>query len=124
MNDIKGSDQQEQILKLLSKTTNKSTPESNITEIDGFISKDHIGFKFIKKNVRKFPAKSKVIDIDEEIDKGMIQYVHRGYEWVEPNIIQKALLYMEQDDFDGDFFTFGRILNQCTVDSKIEVELL
>ena len=71
------------------------------------------------------PTKTKVIEVDEDTGKVMLEYVHGGLELVEPNIIQEALLSKNQgDDMDG-FWTFSKVLNHRTVENgKIEVELL
>ena len=75
-NDIEGSDQTAPTLDLLSEMVNIPPPEIDITEINGLISKDHIGFEFIKNDVRNVPIKSKVIEVDKETGKLMIEYVH------------------------------------------------
>ena len=58
--------------------TNGHSPEIDITKIDGFIAKDHIGFEFIMNDVRNIPTKLKVIEVDKETEKLPIEYVHSG----------------------------------------------
>ena len=69
--------QQEPLLALLSKITNKHSLEIDITKINGSIAQDHIGFKFIMNDIRNIPTKSKIIEVDEETGL-IIVYVDGG----------------------------------------------
>jgi len=110
-------------LDLLSEMCNSSPPEFDITQINGFNANDHIGLEFLKKDSRNVPAKAKVIEVDEETGRVMLEYIHGGLEWVEPNVIQEAILSKNQDD-EG-FYTFSKVLGHRTIQNgKIEVEIL
>eukprot|EP00957_Ditylum_brightwellii_P103051 7853363-Ditylum_brightwellii.AAC.1 len=57
-----------------------------------FDTNEHIGFEFIRKDKREVPIKTKVLEVDEDTGKVLLEYVHGGFELVEANAIQKALL--------------------------------
>mmetsp|Transcript_1296 Transcript_1296/g.1575 ORF Transcript_1296/g.1575 Transcript_1296/m.1575 type:complete len:358 (+) Transcript_1296:276-1349(+) len=112
-------------LDLLSELVNSPTPIWDPTTVNGFEAKDHIDFEFIHKDKRGIPTKAKVIEVDEETGKVMLEYVHGGLESVEPNIIQDALLSKDQGDEGDGMWTFSKILSHRTVENgKVEVEVL
>eukprot|EP00957_Ditylum_brightwellii_P102781 7832712-Ditylum_brightwellii.AAC.2 len=62
------------------------------SEINGFDAMEHIDFEFGCKDKHAVPTKVKVIKVDEDTRKALLEYVHGGLEWVEQNILQEALL--------------------------------
>ena len=79
-------------LDLLSDIVNSPMPVVDPSEINGFDATEHIGFEFVRNDKRKVPTKTKVIEVDEDTGKVLLEYVHGGLELVEPNILQEALL--------------------------------
>ena len=112
-------------LDLLSDIVNSPTPVLDPSEINGFDASKHIGLEFVHKDSQQIPTKAKVIEVDDETGKIMLEYVHGGFELVEPNVIQEALLSKEYHDDGDDIWTFSKVLNHRTVSNgKIEVEIL
>eukprot|EP00957_Ditylum_brightwellii_P140456 10701497-Ditylum_brightwellii.AAC.1 len=66
-------------------------PVVDPSEINGFNATEHIGFEFVHNDKRKVPTKTKVIEVDEDTGKVLLEHVHGGLELVEPNILQEAL---------------------------------
>ena len=121
--DFEGSEKADVKIDLLSDIVKSTSPEVNITTINDFNTSEHIGFEFIRKDQQDVPAKTKIIEVDEDTGRALLEYIHGGLEWVEPNVIQEALLSREQND--GDLYTFSKILNhRTTTNGKIEIEIL
>eukprot|EP00957_Ditylum_brightwellii_P031549 2392580-Ditylum_brightwellii.AAC.1 len=100
-------------------------PVVDPSEINGFNATEHICFEFVHKDKRKVPTKTKVIEVDEDTGKVLLEYVHGGLELVEPNILQEALLSRTQQDDKDYLWLFSKILNHRAVtNTKIEVEVL
>ena len=93
--DIEGSKTEKGQPKLdfLSDIVKSPTPEVDVTEINGFNAQDHIGLEFVRKDWRDVPCKTKVIEVDEDTGKVMLEYIHGCLEFVDANIIQEALFY-------------------------------
>ena len=53
-------------LDLLSDIVNSPMPVVDPSEINGFDATEHIGFEFVRKDKRKVPTKTKVIEVDED----------------------------------------------------------
>eukprot|EP00957_Ditylum_brightwellii_P041687 3157274-Ditylum_brightwellii.AAC.1 len=71
----------------------------------------------------KVPTKTKVIEVDKDTGKVLLEYVHGGLELVEPNILQEALLSRTQQEDEDYLWSFSKIINHRTVtNGKIEVE--
>ena len=120
--EIEGSPPQEPQLDLLSDLVNSPMPVFDPTE---FEAKDHIGFEFVHTDKQEIPTKAKVIEIDEDTGKALLEYVHGGLEYVEPNIIQEALLSAQQMEDGEGFWTFSKVLGHQTAENgRIEVEVL
>eukprot|EP00957_Ditylum_brightwellii_P020458 1542067-Ditylum_brightwellii.AAC.2 len=78
----------------------KST--AKLHNLERFDAIKHIGFEFICKDKHEVPTKTKVIEVDEDTGKDLLEYIHGGFELVEPNIMQEALLsrnHQEDEDF-------------------------
>eukprot|EP00957_Ditylum_brightwellii_P103265 7870580-Ditylum_brightwellii.AAC.1 len=112
-------------LDLLLEMVNSPMPEFDPSDIDGFDASKHIGLEFIRKDKYEVPTKAKVIEVDDETGKVMLEYIHGGLEVVGLNIIQESFLSKaQQDDADG-FWMFSKVLNYCVVSNgKIEVEII
>eukprot|EP00957_Ditylum_brightwellii_P069258 5257825-Ditylum_brightwellii.AAC.1 len=77
-------------------------PVVDPSEINGFDVTEHIGFEFVCNDKHKVPTKTKVIEVDEDTGKVLLEYIHGGLELVEPNIFQEALLSRTQQE-DEDY---------------------
>ena len=81
--------------------------------------------EFVRKDKRNVPTKTKVIEVDEDTGKVMLEYLHGGLELVEPNVIQEASLSRDQEDDGNKLWSFSKVLNHRTESNgKIEVEIL
>ena len=79
----------------------------------------------MRKDKRGVPTKVTVVEIDEDTEKVMLEYIHGGLELVAPNIIQEALLSRVQEDENNRAWTFDKVLGHRTGDNgKVEVEIL
>ena len=64
-----------------------------------------------------------MIEVDADTGRVMLEYAHGGLEWVEPNIIQEALL--SREDAGVEMWTFEKILQHRTGDhGRLEVQVL
>eukprot|EP00957_Ditylum_brightwellii_P195318 14880695-Ditylum_brightwellii.AAC.1 len=90
-------------------------PVVDTSKINGFDANEHIGFEFVHKDKREVPTKTKVVEVDEDTGKILLEYVHGGLELVEPNIIQEALLSRNQQEDEVYLWLFSKILNHRTV---------
>jgi len=59
---------------------NSSPPEFDITKINGFNAEEHVGLEFLRKDARDVPSNVKVIEVDEETGRIMLEYIHGGLE--------------------------------------------
>ena len=83
----------------------------------------HMGYSFFKNDKRQVPTKTTVIEVDEDTGKILLEYISGELEWVEPNIVQEAIL-SRQDDEQG-YFTFSKILtHKKGVNNRLELEVL
>ena len=122
MRDLEGSQDEKAAFDLLSELVKVPAQEIDPSRTY-FDANGHIGLEFLRKNPQGVPSKTKVMEVDDETGKVLLEYVNGGLEWVEPNIIQEALL--SKDQGDGDFYTFDKILNHRTLPGgKIEIEVL
>ena len=98
--DIEGSKTEKGQPKLdfLSNIVKSPTPEVDVTKINSFNVQDHIGLEFVRKDQRDVLCKTKVIEVDKDTGKIMLEYIHGGLEFVDANIIQEALLLRDQDE--------------------------
>jgi len=109
-------------LDLLSEMMNSSMPTVDKTEFD---PNDHIGLQFIRRDNAGLAVSTKVVEVDDETGKVLLEFVHGGYEWVMPNIVQEALLSRVCDDDGSGFHSFKKVLNHKTEPGgRIMVELL
>jgi len=108
-------------LDLLSEITNSAMPLIDKTE---FQVSDHIGLEFVRKDPAGVPVKTKVIEVDDETGKALLEYVHGNYEWVMPNVVQEALLSRACDDDGQGFHSFKKVLCHKKMNQALWVELL
>jgi len=85
--ESEGSEKEKVSLDFLSDLTNSAPPIVDVSNVNGFDVEAHKGLEFIKKDNRGVPAKTKVIDVNKETEKSLLEYVHGGLEWVDSNII-------------------------------------
>ena len=52
-----------------------------------------------------------MIEVDEDTGKVMLEYIHGGLEWVEPDIIQEALLARGNNNSADNLYSFTKVLN-------------
>eukprot|EP00957_Ditylum_brightwellii_P015084 1137990-Ditylum_brightwellii.AAC.1 len=50
--------------------------------INGFQADNHIGFEFIHKDKCGVPTKAKVIEVDKDTGRVMLEYVHGVWKWL------------------------------------------
>eukprot|EP00957_Ditylum_brightwellii_P059532 4520548-Ditylum_brightwellii.AAC.1 len=99
-------------------------PVVDHSEINGFDANEHIGFEFVHKDKREVSTKTKVIEVDEETGKVLLEYVHGELELFEPKIIQEVLQSRNQHEDKDDPSLFSKILDHRTVTNrKTEVEV-
>ena len=91
-------------LNLLSELTQSKPPDFDPTEV--------IGASFIRVNSANDPSKVTVIEVDPDDGRVLLEYANSELEWVEPNIVQEALL--SRGDQGSEFFSFSKILNHRT----------
>eukprot|EP00957_Ditylum_brightwellii_P181426 13820086-Ditylum_brightwellii.AAC.1 len=77
-------------------------PVVDPSKINDFDATEHIGFEFVCKDKGKAPTKTNIIEVDEDTGNVLLEYVHEGFELIEPNILQEALLSRNQQE-DGDY---------------------
>eukprot|EP00957_Ditylum_brightwellii_P098002 7464460-Ditylum_brightwellii.AAC.1 len=95
------------------------------SENNSFDANEHIGLEFIRKDQCKLAARAKVIEVEEDTGKVLLEYVHSGLELVDTNIIQEALLFKEQHGDAEGLWTFSKVLKCRTFkNGKIKVEVL
>ena len=70
----------------------------------------YLGYSFVRADAHDIPHKTTVIDVDEETGRVLLEYVHGQTEWVEPNILQEALLSREANDDGTNLWTFSTVL--------------
>ena len=51
-----------------------------------------LGISFVREDSRNVPTKTTVMEVDEETGRVLLEYTHGDLEWVQPNVIQEALL--------------------------------
>ena len=68
----KTSDRNKLELHLLTEMVNSSTPEVDITIVNGFDANDHIGIEFVKKDKRDFPTKVTVVEVEKDNGKVLL----------------------------------------------------
>ena len=82
-----------------------------------------IGATFIREDDRQVPTKTTVMEVDEDTGKLLLEYANGTLEWVQPNVVQEALL--SREDEGAGLYTFKKILNhRTTSNGKVEVEVL
>eukprot|EP00957_Ditylum_brightwellii_P180624 13758821-Ditylum_brightwellii.AAC.1 len=81
--------------------------------------------EFIHTDKKGVPTKATVAEVDADISKVVLEYIHGGLEIVESNVIQEVLLSKEQGDEGNGLWTFSKILeHRMGENSKIEVHVL
>jgi len=88
---------------------------------DAFDPLDVIGASFIRNNTRGIPMKATVVECDEETGKVLLEYAYGAQEWVEPNLVQEALL--SQEDNDANMWTFSEVLGHRQEGNQTMVEI-
>ena len=68
-----------------------------------------VGKLFVKEDRRGVPSKCTVIECNEDTGKILLEYAHGGQEWVMPNLVQEALLSV--NDPDNERWVFKRIIS-------------
>ena len=78
------------------------TPNTNPAELDlmcdlvggsaDFDPIQYLGYSFVRVDTHDIPHKTMVIDVDKETGRILLEYIHGQMEWVEPNIVQEAML--------------------------------
>ena len=58
----------------------------------------YLGFSFVCVDTHGIPHQTMVIDVDKETGHILLEYIHGQVEWVEPNILQEALLSHADND--------------------------
>ena len=112
-------------LNFLSEIVNSPIPEVDIIQVNSFDAREHIGMEYIKKNKGGVPTIVKMIEVDEDTGRWILEYIYGGLEVIEPRVIQEALLSKEQEDDGGNHWTFEKFLNHRIVKyRKVEFELL
>eukprot|EP00957_Ditylum_brightwellii_P011278 853250-Ditylum_brightwellii.AAC.1 len=120
--EIEGS---QPTLDLLLDLVSSSMPVADHSEINELDANEHIGFEFVHKDKCEVPTEAKVIKVDEDTGKVLLEYVHGGLELVELNIIQEVLLSRSQHEDEDYLWLFSKILNHRTVtNGEIEVEVM
>eukprot|EP00957_Ditylum_brightwellii_P097343 7414034-Ditylum_brightwellii.AAC.1 len=95
------------------------------SEINDFDVTKCIGFEFVCKDKHEVPTKTKVIKVDEDTGKVLLEYVYGGLELIEPIILQETLLSRNQQEDEDYIWPLSKILNHRTVtNGKIKVEVL
>ena len=70
-----------------------------------------------------FLPRLKVIDVDKETGCILLEYIHGQTEWVEPNILQEALLSHAADDDGTNLWTFSTVLDHKTENNQVHVKI-
>ena len=106
-------------------TVDFSSVNSVASPNDSFDAKDHIGLQFVRTDKNNVPIRTKVVEVDEDTRKVMLEYIHGGLEMVDPNVIQEALLSREHQDDGNTLWVFEWILNHQTTDhDRVKVKVL
>ena len=69
-----------------------------------------IGASFVRKDMREVPSKTTVMEVDEDSGKILLEYAHGELKWVQPNVVQEALLE-RSEAIDANLHTFTKILD-------------
>ena len=64
-----------------------------------------------------------VIDVDKETGRILLEYVHGQVEWVEPNILQEALLSHADNDDSSNLWAFSMVLDHKTENNQVQVQI-
>ena len=100
---------------LHSEIQNAKPPESDPTLV--------IGASFVCKDMREVPSKTTVIEVDEDTGKILLEYSHGELEWVQPNVVQEALLE-RSEEIEANLHTFKKILDhQSRYQGRTEVQV-
>ena len=83
----------------------------------------HLGYSFVHADTNGIPHMTMVIDVDEETGHILLEYLHGQVKWVEPNILQEALLSHADDDDSSNLWTFSMVLNHKTENNKVQVQV-
>ena len=114
--EVTGSRQSGVQLDLLGEMANSQCPE--------FDPSMHMGYTFVREDKRSVPTKTSVVEVDEDTGRVLLEYISGELEWVEPNIVQEAILSKIEDDGDG-FYTFSEILSHKKgPNNRLELEIL
>ena len=83
---------------------------------------DFMDYSFIRQDRNNIPTRTTVIEVNAEDGQVLLEYAHGQHEWVQPNIIQEALLSRQDDG--ADLWSFKKVLSHKHVEGKAMVELL
>ena len=83
----------------------------------------YLGYSFVRADAHDIPHKTTVIDVDKETGRVLLEYIHRQTEWVEPNILQEALLSREANDDGTNLWTFSTVLDHKTENNQVHVKI-
>ena len=75
---------------MLSEMTNSNCPDFDPTL--------HMGYTFVRDDKRSVPTKTTVVEVDKDTGRVLLEYISGELEWVEPNIVQEAILSRNDDD--------------------------
>ena len=82
-----------------------------------------VSYSFVRADAHDIPHKTTVIDVDEETGRVLLEYVHGQTEWVEPNILQEALLSRDANDDGTNLWTFSTVLDHKTENNQVQVKI-
>ena len=83
-----------------------------------------MGYTFVREDKQSVPTKTSVVEVDEDTGRVLLEYVSGELEWVEPNIVQEAILSNAENDGEG-FYTFTEILSHKKgPNNRLELEIL
>ena len=89
---------------------------------DDFDAAGLIDSTFVREDPQGIPTRTTVVEVDEETGKILLEYSHGQHEWVQPNIVQEALL--SREDEGAAVWSFKRVLSHKKEGNQIFVEIL
>jgi hypothetical protein len=69
----------------------------------------HMGYTFVREDKRSVPTKTSVVEVDEDTGRVLLEYISGELEWVEPNIVQEAILSNADNDGCWRMSFFSRV---------------
>ena len=64
-----------------------------------------------------------VIDVDKETGYILLEYIHGQVKWVEPNILQEALLSHANNNIRNNLWTFSMVVDHKTENNQVQVQI-